>query len=81
MTLDEPVLRLDRTYSAAEAAQIIGIKVSAFNEKVRRGCISPIPVPGARRFSGFTLAQLLGWPLTDDPRDYMPRPEPTVFSH
>ena len=80
MTLDEPVLRLDRTYSAAEASQIIGVQVSAFNEKVRRGCINPIPVPGARRFSGFTLAQLLGWPLTDDPRDYIPAPR-DVFSH
>ena len=79
--LENPVLRLDRAYTANDAAAILGMKPSAFNERVRRGELSPLPFSGDRRYSGFILARQLGWPLTDDPYDYMPRPEPTVFSH
>ena len=79
--LDDPILRLDRAYCAADAARILRIGVTSFNERVRAGVISPIPMGGDRRFSGFELARLLGWPLTDDPRDYMPKSEPTFHTH
>ena len=80
--LETPILRVDRAYTAAEAAKIMGLNISSFNERVREGIIQPIQIPGIRRFSGYTLTQILGWPaMPYDPRDYMPRPEPTTFSH
>ncbi len=82
--LETPILRVDRAYTAAEAAQIMGLNVSSFNERVREGWIKPIPIPGIRRFSGYTLTQILGWPaMPYDPRDYTlrPRPKPTILSH
>ena len=68
-----PDLSIGRAYTAMEAAAILGLSKSTFNEKVRQGHIKPIFQGGERRFSGYMLARLLGWPLSDDPRDYMPR--------
>ena len=74
----EPILRLDRAYSASDTAEIFGMSTRMLDERVKRGWISPIrPVsPRYRRYSGFAIAKRLGWPLTDDPRDYIPRPKP-----
>lgn len=72
MPSDVPELTIGRAYTAVEAAAILGMSKSAFNERVREGRIRPIFENGERRFSGYVLARLLGWPLTDDPRDYMP---------
>ncbi len=69
---DIPELSIGRGYTAEEAAAILGISTRTLNERVREGHINPIFHAGERRYSGYALAQLLGWPLTDDPRDYMP---------
>ncbi len=69
---DTPALSIGRGYTAEEAAAILGISTRTLNERVREGHIKPIFHAGERRYSGYALAQLLGWPLTDDPRDYMP---------
>ena len=50
----------------------LGIAASVLNERVRQGLITPIFPTGDRRYSGYALAKLLGWPLSDDPRDYLP---------
>ena len=31
----------------------------------------PVFETGDRRYSGYVLAQLLGWPLSDNPKDYL----------
>lgn len=72
MTVAEPRLRVDRAYSANDAALILGMPVRSFNEKVREGWIEPIDLKGTRRYSGYELAKRLRWPVSDDPRDYMP---------
>ena len=66
-----PALEIGRAYTAAEAAAMLGLGKSSFNERVREGRIKPVFSEGERRFSGYVLARLLGWPLTDDPRDYV----------
>ena len=71
-TSDAPTLSIGRAYSASESARILGLSESAFNARVRRKEILPVTLSGDRRFSGYSLAQLLGWPLSDDPRDYAP---------
>ena len=76
MTTQEiPNLYIDRAYTADEAAAILGISTRTLNERVREGYLTPIFEAGDRRYSGYALARLLGWPLTDDPRDYMPKGE------
>ena len=72
MPSDIPELSIGRASTASEAAAILGMGKSMFNERVREGRIRPIFENGERRFSGYVLARLLGWPLTDHPRDYMP---------
>ena len=71
-TQDTPVLSIGRGYTAEEAAAILGISTRTLNERVREGYIKPIFHAGERRYSCYALARLLGWPLTDDPRDYLP---------
>ncbi len=71
-TQDTPALSIGRGYTAEEAAAILGISTRTLNERVREGYIKPIFHAGERRYSGYALARLLGWPLTDDPRDYLP---------
>ena len=70
-----PVLNIGRAYSAEDAAAILGIRGSVLNERVREGLLKPIFVQGDRRYSGYVLAGLLGWPLSEDPSDYIPKPE------
>ena len=67
-----PLLNIGRAYSAQDAAAILGITTSVLNERVREGVIKPVLDSGDRRYSGYILARLLGWPLSDDPKDYMP---------
>ena len=67
-----PSLDIGRAYSAGEAAAILGITTYVLNERVREGRLKPVFDSGDRRYSGYVLAQLLGWPLRDDPRDYLP---------
>ncbi len=69
---DKPTLSIGRGYTAEEAAAILGISTRTLNERVKQGYIKPIFHAGERRYSGYALAQILGWPLTDNPRDYMP---------
>ena len=69
---EAPALSIGRGYTAEEAAAILGISTRTLNERVKQGYIKPIFHAGERRYSGYALAQILGWPLTDDPRDYMP---------
>ena len=71
-----PLLDIGRAYSAADAAAILGIHPSVLNERYREGLIKPVFESGDRRYSGYVLAKLLGWPLSEDPRDYMPRKDP-----
>ena len=76
LTMQEtPALSIERAYRADEAAAILGISTRTLNDRVRQGYIQPIFQAGERRYSGFAIARLLGWPLTDDPRDYMPSSE------
>ena len=69
-------LDIGRAYSSKDAAAILGIATSVLNERVRQGFITPIFPTGDRIYSGYTLAKLLGWPLSDDPKDYMPGKDP-----
>ena len=68
-----PKLDIGRAYSAQDAAASLGIAASVLNQRVRQGLITPIFPTGDRRYSGYALAKLLGWPLSDDPRDYLPK--------
>ena len=71
-----PKLDIGRAYSAKDAAAILGIAPSVLNERVRQGLVTPVFPTGDRIYSGYTLAKLLGWPLSDNPQDYMPGREP-----
>ena len=73
---EPPKLDIGRAYSAKNAAAILDLTVGVLNERVREGLITPIFPTGDRRYSGYTLAKLLGWPLSYDPMDYMPRRDP-----
>ena len=67
-----PNLDIGRAYTASDAAAILGITTYVLNERVREGLLKPIFENGDRRYSGYVLAQVLGWPLSDNPRDYLP---------
>ena len=67
-----PTLDIGRAYSTGETAAILGITTYVLNERVREGLLKPVFENGDRRYSGYALAQLLGWPLGDNPRDYLP---------
>ena len=74
--IKQPTLSIGRAYTAEEAAAFLGLNVRTFNERVREGMLFPIWPSGERRYSGYAIARLLGWPLTDDPLDYVPAPPP-----
>ena len=74
--LSPPKLDIGRAYSANDTAAILDVTVGVLNERVREGQITPIFPTGDRRYSGYMLARFLGWPLSDDPMDYMPRRDP-----
>ena len=65
-------LDIGRAYDANETAVFLGISVYVLNERVREGKIKPMFDTGDRRYSGYMIARLLEWPLSDDPRDYLP---------
>ena len=67
-----PTLDVGRAYNASDAAAILGITPYVLNERVREGWIKPVFETGDRRYSGYVLAQLLGWPLSDGPQDDLP---------
>ena len=71
-TVVAPTLDIGRAYSATDAAAILGITPYVLNERFREGLIKPIFETGDRRYSGYVLAQLLGWPLDDIPRQELP---------
>ena len=71
-----PSLDIGRAYSANDTAAILDLTVGVLNERVREGLITPIFPTGDRRYSGYMIARLLGWPLSDNPKDYMPRKDP-----
>ena len=60
-----PLLDIGRAYSANDTAAILDLTVGVLNERVREGQITPIFPTGDRRYSGYALAKLLGWPLSD----------------
>ena len=66
------VLNIGRAYTDRETARFLGISVFVLNNRVRDGELKPIFESGDRRYSGYTIARILGWPLSADPRDYMP---------
>ena len=72
VTVVSPTLDIYRFYSASETAAIFGATVEALDEWVCEGFIQPVFLDGEPRYSGFAIAKLLGWPLSDDPRDYLP---------
>ena len=61
-----PTLDIGRAYSATAAAEILGITTYVLNERVKEGWIKPLFETGDRRYSGYVLAKLLGWPLKDN---------------
>ena len=67
-----PTLDIGRAYNAGEAAAILGITTYVLNERVREGWVKPLFETGDRRYSGYALAQLLGWPLDDNLRLELP---------
>ena len=67
-----PSLDIGRAYCAKDAAIILGVTEATFNERVREGLIKPVLESGDRRYSGYMLARLLGWPLSDDPGTICP---------
>ena len=72
VTVPPPTLDIGRAYNASDAAAILGITPYVLNERVREGLLKPVFENGDRRYSGYALAQLLGWPLGNNPRDYLP---------
>ena len=42
------------------------------NQRVKEGQIKPVFDTGDRRYSGFVITGLLGWPLGDGPRNTFP---------
>ena len=70
-TVVSPTLDIGRAYNAKEAAAILGITPYVLNERVREGWIKPMFETGDRRYSGYALAQLLGWPLADKVRQHL----------
>ena len=66
------VLDIGRAYSAEDAAHFLGVNVFVLNQRVREGKVKPVFDTGDRRYSGYVLARLLDWPLSEDPRDYVP---------
>ena len=72
MSSGEVFLSIGRAYSATEAAALLSMDVRTFNRRVDEGMIAPLWPMGDRRFSGYMIARLLGWPLSDDARDYLP---------
>ena len=73
--LHRDTVRKMLAYTDQAAAAILGINEGVLNERVREGLVKPVFVQGDRRYSGYVLAGLLGWPLSEDPRDYMPKAE------
>ena len=65
-------LRIDRSYNDKETARFLGITVFVLNLRYREGHIAPIFPVGDRRYSGYMIARLLGWPLSDNHQDYVP---------
>ena len=63
--LASPALDIGRAYSVSDAAAILGITPYVLNERVRQGWIKPLFDTGDRRYSGYALAQLLGWPVAE----------------
>ena len=77
-TVISPTLDIGRAYNAKEAAAILGITPYVLNERVRKGSIKPMFETGDRRYSGYALAQLLGWPVADKVRLEMPSKDPVA---
>ena len=71
-TVVSPTLDIGRAYSATDAAAILGITPYVLNERAREGWIKPLFETGDRRYSGYVLAKLLGWPLGDIFRHDLP---------
>ena len=71
-TVVSPSLDIGRAYSATAAAEILGITTYVLNERVKEGWIKPLFETGDRRYSGYALAQLFGWPLKDNLRQELP---------
>ena len=65
-------LDIFRFYSVGETAARFSATVEALDEGVRGGFICPVFLYGEPMFSGFAIAKLLGWPLSDDPLYYLP---------
>ena len=65
-------LDLHRFYSSHETATRFSVTVEALDKWVREGYIQPVCLDGEFQYSGFAIARLLGWPLSDDPLDYLP---------
>lgn len=65
-------LDLYRFYPAQETAERIGATVEALDEWVRQGFLKPVILDGEPEFSGFAIARILGWPVSDDPGVYLP---------
>ena len=72
VTVPPPTLDIGRAYNASDAAAILGITPYVLNERVREGLLKPVFENGDRRYSGYALARLLGWPLGNNSRDYLP---------
>ena len=77
-TLVSPTLDIGRAYGANDAAAILGITTYVLNERVKEGWIKPLFETGDRRYSGYALALLLGWPLKDNLLQYLPAAAPSV---
>ena len=65
-------LNIFRFYSAGETAEIFAATVEDLDEWAQGGFIEPVCLAGEPQYSGFAIARLLGWPLSDDPRGYLP---------
>ena len=72
VTVVSPTLDIYRFYSVSETAAIFSATVEALDGWVCSGFICPVFLDGEPMFSGFAIAKLLGWPMSDDPRDYLP---------
>ena len=70
--IDRLELSIGRAYSATDAADLLDMDIRTFNRRVSEGMLEPLWSLGSRRFSGFDIARLLHWPLSDDAKDYVP---------
>ena len=68
-----PVLDIGRAYTAKDTAAILGISESVLNRAgSARACLLRFSPPATAAIPATCWPVLMGWPVSEDPRDYLP---------